>query len=679
MMRALFSGVSGMKNHQVKMDVIGNNIANINTVGFKAGRVSFAEALALTLRGATRPSTNLGGINPSQIGLGMTIGFIDSVFNQGSLETTNIQTDLAINGDGFFILSDGQKQYFTRAGSFRFDSEGRLVNPINGFVVQGKMANEAGEIDSGTVLQDIVLPFGQRVAARATTKVSFVGNLNAGESPVGTILDSGVMLAVEEAGDGSDVNGLFARGNANSTIRGLKPGLSTVTVSDGTTTKVYTYVEKDTGVGNADFHSLDDLIAEINNDFNGSMKATFDSNGAIIFEDMTGSAHEVTIKSDNPTLQAALSAANGTIDSSQGITTRTDQFSHYATENEELTKLRNAQGISLGLVPGDTINISASVGGETVTGTFDVTASTTLKDLAEAIRNTLKIQNENGVIIDEDGSLKIFGDPGEENAITNVAIRETANNSFNTVMTFNEIQKAKDVTHSTSITVYDALGEAHILTMTFKKTSIKNQWEWEVSLSGNEVIAAGNRGIITFNADGSLNTFTYENGVTALEFDPGTGADTVRIQFEVGEPNSFAGITQFSSSSTTVANSQDGYTNGDLVNINIDQTGKITGIFSNGVNKTLAQIVLAKFTNPNGLYREGNNMYSVSANSGLPIYVIAGETIQSEIIPGTLEMSNVNLAQEFTDMILAQRGFQANARVITTSDDLLNELVNIKR
>ena len=679
MMRSLFSGVSGMRNHQIRMDVIGNNIANINTIGYKASRVSFAEALAMTIRGATRPTDTLGGINPSQIGLGMTIGFIDSVFEQGSLETTNIKTDLAINGEGFFVLSDGQKNYFTRAGSFRFDSTGRLVSPVNGMAVQGKLADAEGKIDSATMVQDIVLPFGQRVPAKATTSVNLVGNLDAGQSPLGTILSSSVMLAVEEAGDNSDVNGLFARGDSNSTIRGLRPGLSTVTVSDGTTSKVYTYVAADSGSSNADFHSLDDLIAEINNDFAGSMQVHLDSNGAIVVEDLSGSAHDVSFVSDNPALHTALSAANGTIDSSAGLTTKTDQFSHVATASEELSKLRNAQGQSLGLSAGDTINIGANVGGENVTGTFSVTATSTLQDLADAIKSTFNIQREDAVVIDQNGSLRIHGDPGEDNAITGVAIRETANNNFNTVMTFNEVQKAKDVVHSTSITVYDALGEEHVLTMTFKKTNIKNQWEWEATLDGNETVSSGNKGIITFNSDGSLNTFTYDNGASAFEFDPGTGADLMKIQFEVGDLGGFNGITQFSSSSTTVANSQNGYSNGDLVNINIDQTGKITGIFSNGVNKTLAQIVLAKFTNPNGLYREGNNLWAVSANSGLPVYAIAGETIQSEIVPGTLEESNVNLAQEFTDMILAQRGFQANARVITTSDDLLNELVNIKR
>jgi flagellar hook protein FlgE len=436
----------------------------------------------------------------------------------------------------------------------------------------------------------------------------------------------------------------------------------------------------DTGATSSDFHSLDDLIAEINNDFVGSFSATLDANGSIVMEDLSGSAHQLIFTADNPTLQTAFSAANGMVDSSSGTTTQTDEFSHTATSSEELSKLRNSLGISLDLNTGDTIDVGGKVGASYVQDPFTVLATSTLGDLVNKITSVFSITNTNGVQIDSDGSLKIYGEPGEDFAITNVAIRENnGNDPFNTVMTFNEIQKATDIVHNTSITVYDALGESHLLTMAFKKTSIRNQWEWEATTGGNEIIAAGNKGTITFNSDGSMNTFTYDNGVSAFEFDPATGADTMRVRFDMGEPGDLGGVTQFSSISTTVANAQDGYTNGDLVNITIDKVGKITGIFSNGVNQTLAQIILAKFNNPNGLYREGNNMYSTSANSGLPISVTAGESIQSEIIPGTLEMSNVNLAQEFSDMILAQRGFQANARVITTSDDLLNELVNIKR
>lgn len=678
MMRSLFAGVSGIRNHQIKMDVIGNNISNVNTVAFKSGRVTFVEALALTTKGASRPTDTTGGINPSQIGLGMLVGVIDSAFNQGSLQTTNVSTDLAINGDGFFVVSDGSKNFYTRDGSFRFDERGRLVSPSDGKIVQGKLTDENGNIQAGTVVQDIVLPFGQQLAAKATSKVAYTGNLDASDTPLGSIWDMGSMLAVEEAGDNSDVNGLFARGNSNSQITGLNSGVTSITVNDGTTSRVYTYVNVDTG-SNGDFNSLDDLLTEINADFAGSFSATLTATGSVQMQDLTGSAHTLTFSSDNPTLNSALIAANGIVDSSAGTTTSTDEFSHTANLNEELSKLRNALGISLGLATGNDIIISAEVAGKNATSTFTVGAASTLNDLANEISTTYGITDTNGVSLDPDGSLRISSDPGKVNELTDVSIRVQDNEIFNTVTTPNELQKARDAVHSTSITVYDKLGEAHVVTITYTKTNIKNQWNWEVTLDKNQIAGSGNKGTVTFNSDGSLNSFTYENGVQAFEFDPGTGAETVSIQFDVGERGGLNGLTQFSSFSNAVATSQDGNFSGDLVEVSFDQTGKIEGHFSNGVNRTLAQIVLARFVNPGGLSRSGSNYYAETSASGLPNIGTASESFQSQINTGTLEMSNVNLAQEFTDMIIAQRGFQANSRVITTSDELLTELVNLKR
>ncbi len=679
MMRSLFAGVSGLRNHQVRMDVIGNNIANVNTIGYKAQRVTFADALALTLRGATMPTDRVGGINPMQVGLGMSVNTIDTILNQGSLQATGQQTDLAINGDGFFVLSDGQKYFYTRAGSFQFDAEGRLVDPANGLVVQGRMANSRGEISSTSAIDDIRLPFGQRVPARATTSIGFTGNLDASAKPLGTITKTAPFLAVEEAGDETDIAKLYARGDTNSFMTGMVSGVTTVTVNDGSKEKTYTYVSNDSGAGNGEFTSLKDLMDEINADFAGSLQVSMTSDGAIKVEDLSGSEHTVTFSSSSAALQSALGAANGAIDSSAGKTTLTDQFNHRASEDEELTKLRNSVGEPLGLKVGDDISISAIVGGEEKTGSLTIAANTTLGDLADAIETAFGITNATGVEIDKNGSLVINGDPGEENAIESVAIRISGNMAFNTASVFNEFQKAKDVTHSASITVYDELGKEHVVTLTFTKTSIENQWRWEASLAGDEIISSGGSGTINFNSDGSLNSFLYDNGMTALTFDPNDGASFVEIAFDAGDIGGFNGITQFASPSTAVASTQDGYPNGDLTTINIDETGKITGIFSNGVTQTLAQIALAVFNNPAGLIRAGENMFQVSANSGNPVMGLAGESIQAKIVPGHLEMSNVDLAEEFTNMIVAQRGFQANARVITTTDDLLNELVNLKR
>nr|HPI15635.1 flagellar hook-basal body complex protein [Spirochaetota bacterium] len=162
MMRSLFSGVSGLKNHQTRMDVIGHNISNVNTYGYKTSRVTFQDMLSQTLSGAAKPEENKGGVNPRQVGLGMTIASIDRIFTQGSLQTTGNQTDLAISGDGFFVVAEGDKNYYTRAGNFALDRDGMLVNPANGLRVQGWMAttNERGEKvanPSGTP-EDIIIP-----------------------------------------------------------------------------------------------------------------------------------------------------------------------------------------------------------------------------------------------------------------------------------------------------------------------------------------------------------------------------------------------------------------------------------------------------------------------------------------------------------------------------------------
>jgi flagellar hook protein FlgE len=678
MMRALFAGVSGLRNNQVRMDVIGNNIANVNTVAFKAGRVTFKEALAMTLQNATAPTDLQGGRNPVQVGLGVAVSSVDTLFTQGNLETTGQKTDLAIDGEGFFVLSDGTSRYFTRAGNFTIDGDGRLVS-ANGLKLLGKMADANGNITTGSIIQDLVLPFGQRIPARATTSITLTGNLDASKAPLGTIIDSRNLYAIEEAGDDSDINGLFARGQSNSKISGMVGGVTTVTVSDGTTTQSYTYVDEDTANSDGFFNSLDDLVQEINADFTGSFKAEIDSSGRLVMTDLSGKAHTLTFTSSHPALQAALSAANGVVDSGAGLTTKTDEFSHVATGSEPLTKLRNPVGEALGLSAGDTITISGKVGGVTKNGTFSVTSSSTLDDLAASIRSILELTNNVGVEIDSDGSIKINGDPGEDKEVTAVVIRETGNDVFNVAMTFVETQKAADVVHPVNVTVFDELGQRHVVTITFRKSEIEREWLWEASFSGDETVISGQSGKVHFNADGSLNSLTYDNGLSALTFDPGNGAPAVSLTLDAGVIGGFDGLTQFSSASTAVVSDQDGYANGVLSDIQIDSTGKITGIFTNGVTRDLAQVILATFNNPGGLVKVGDNVYQASVNSGDVIFGTAGETIASNIVPGSLEMSNVDLSQEFTNMIVAQRGFQANARVITTGDEMLNELVNLKR
>ncbi|HYC32231.1 MAG TPA: flagellar hook-basal body complex protein, partial [Gemmatimonadales bacterium] len=366
MMRSLFAGVSGLRNHQTRMDVIGNNIANVNTVGFKSSRVTFAEAFAQLLQGASRPPGDLGGINPIQIGLGSKIGSIDMNFSQGNLESTGQTTDLAIQGDGFFVLSDGSRTFYTRAGNFQLDANGRMVSPANGFTVQGINADSAGNLSTGTTVTDIILPFGQKSPARATTELALSGNLDSREQPLGTILSSnGRVFAIEQngtnGGTGSDVSGLYANGAANTQVLGMVPNGTTVSVTVDNVTKTYTYVPSDTGAGNLDFHSILDLRNEMANDFGAQFAgiALNDTTGAIDFT-TGGTARTLTITSSNPALLKALGSANGTI--AAASTSSTDEFSHVATQTDLVVNLRNGQGQNLGLADGDTISLAADKG-----------------------------------------------------------------------------------------------------------------------------------------------------------------------------------------------------------------------------------------------------------------------------------------------------------------------------
>jgi flagellar hook protein FlgE len=696
MMRSLFAGVSGLRNHQTRMDVIGNNIANVNTVAFKASRVTFAEAFAQLLQGASRPPGDLGGINPIQIGLGSKIGSIDANFSQGNLEATGLNTDLAIQGDGLFVLSDGSRSFYTRAGNFQLDANGKLVSPANGFKVQGINADSLGNLSAGSAITDIELPFGQKSPARATSQVTLTGNLDARQQPLGTVLATqGKVFAVENATSngaaGSDVSGLFANGAANSSVFGMVPDSTTVTLTDGTNSRTYTYVKDDTGVGTFDFNSLTDLVAEINNDFGAggfnTMSAVQNAgNGAITFT--ATSAIALAVTSSNPALLKALGSASGNL--AAAATASTDQFSHVAVSTDLITALRDGSGQTMGLAAGNTIAIDGNLGGTAVaSGGLAVGAGSTYGQLLSAINTTLGLTNITGAAIDPStGVLTVTGDGGTVNGLTGLNIRSAAAGATNFNAVFDsragnyvERQTASDVIHQAAITVYDSIGTPISLSMTFTKDpTAPNRWLWQASVPAPGAVTGGGSGFVTFDTDGRLETFAYNGGANSLQFDPGSGATApVDIQLDSGALGDINGLSQFASPSNAVASAQDGYPMGNLQDFSVDSLGVVTGYFSNGINQTLAQIALATFNNPSGLLRQGNNMYGESANSGNAIIGFSGTSNQSTITPGALESSNVDLSEEFTNMIIAQRGFQANARVITTADEMLQELVNLKR
>ncbi len=457
MMRSLFAGVSGLKNHQTRMDVIGNNISNVNTYGFKGSRVTFQDMLSQTISGAARPQENVGGVNPMQVGLGMTIASIDRIFTQGSLQTTGNQTDLAISGDGFFVVSDGDRNFFTRAGTFGLDRDGMLVNPANGLKVQGWMArmNEAGEMTvnaSGTT-EDIIIPVYGKVEARETENVRYASNLDA-RAPI-----------VPE--------------NATGRMR----------ASAGITTNIDTY-------------------------------------------DNLGNAHRMTV-------------------------------TFWRTGPNQWTA-------------------SAAITGSQGAITLDV--------------------------------------PGGGNQANQLNGNSRINLRFSP--------------EGRLISVADDASPDEM-----------NQGELFVNAS--------------YRIDGDPNVRTMRLGL--------------------GSAGLLQGITQFAANSTTRAVEQDGYGMGYMESFSIDNSGVITGVYSNGVRQTVGQVAMSVFTNPGGLTANGDNLFEESNNSGNANIGAANNGGRGRMIAGTLEMSNVDLSDQFTDMIITQRGFQANSRTITTSDQMLQEVLSLKR
>ncbi len=693
LMRSLFSGVSGLRNHQLFMDVIGNNIANVNTTGFKVGRIGFSEIFAQTLKGTTQPVSNRGGTNPIQIGLGMSVSTIDTIFAQGNIESTGQVTDLALQGEGFFVVSDGARRYYTRAGGFQFNAEDTLILPGSGLKLQGYLANQDGEITAGTPITDLRLPINRKIAAVATTNVELAGNLDVSKNPLGTILETEQLYAIEEAGDNSDVEGLYASGTANGSITGLIPNSTTVTVTDGAgVSRTYIYVDADTSTDNDAFNSLDDLVAEINNDFSGSsFTASLNGAGQIVFTDDSGATNDITIDSSNPLLNQAFSTLNG--DVFAGSLT-SDEFSHVARADDTLVNLRNQNGVSLGLTATDLVTINAQVGGSGLPpGGLTISAGTTYLDFANQIETFLGLTNSDGVEISPDrGSLIINGDGGKAYELTNMDIRATDASGTTIRTAFNEIfdntpsnyterQAAKDVQQSSTTTVYDSLGNGVDLTFIFTRdVKNPNRWTWTAKVPEPAQVTGGSTGFVEFNTDGSIKQFTYDDGAASVQINPGTDADNLSINLDPGKNGSFDGITQMSGfNSSTLIASQDGYGMGVLDLISIDESGQITGSFSNGVIQLLGQIALAKFTNPGGLIRANNNLFETSGNSGDAVIGTAGDSFNTNVVSGALEQSNVDLAEEFTKMIVAQRAFQANARTITVSDDMLSEVTSLKR
>ena len=414
MLRSMFSAISGLRAHQTKMDVTGNNIANVNTVGYKSSTTVFQDTLSQVIRAGGAAVEDRGGTNPAQIGLGVKLASITTNWSQGAAQSTGRSTDFMIEGDGFFVTRQNNEQLFTRAGSFDFDSRGKLVTP-NGTILQGWMADANGVVNPNGPIGDLSVPYGQNVAPRASTQGSVGGNL---------------------------------------------PSLA---------------------------------------------------------------------------------------------------------------------------------------------------------------------------------------DPGQS--------------------------------MQTATTMFDAQGVPHQVAYTFTKDALPATNQWTVSLTIDGTPTAVAPATLNFNADGSLDDPTPLDPYT-VSFTP----DPAVFPSWTGPVDvALSGMTQYGSANTVTSGEQNGFAAGSLESFVLANDGTITGVYSNGLRQSIGQLALAAFTNPSGLEKAGNGSFRVGDNSGAAVIGQAGTGGRGVLNSGTLEMSNVDLSEEFTGLIVAQRGFQANSRVISASDEILQDLVNLKR
>lgn len=558
---ALYTGLSGMNTNQLRIDVIGDNISNANTTGFKSSRSTFQTQFAQMFTMGTPPSNNQGGSNGVEVGLGSTVGATQRNMSQGSTETTGQATDMAIDGSGFFVVRGANNtQGYTRDGSFLLNATNQLVT-ADGSYLQGFGVDQNFKVIPGQVT-DLQIPLGRLSAARATSSVQLSGNL-----------------------DG-------------------KSGL--------------------TGVG-SHYQSASPFVVDA---------------------------------SGNP-----------------------------ADSSTDLTALRGAAAGTAMFNKGDTIMLSGVTKGTWGTlpdAKFVVgTTGTTLGDFTNWLNGSLGIRTDTGqasagASIDSNGFLVINGNPGTENGLTlNTSSITSSNSAMTQPIDFDSAltTPASGSSIHTTVQVYDSLGTPITVGVTAVLEDQTNGNKWRIyaesngNVNGPDAIGTGT---ITFDSAGKV---IAKTGLDCQIGRAGTGAaDPLNFSLDLSSVGGLTGLTQ-----SLVGTGQDGFGAGTLNSFSVGSDGTITGVFSNGLSRTLGQVAVATFSNPAGLTRQTNNLFSGGPNSGDPVISAPEVAGAGRIMSGALELSNVDLSREFIGLINASTGYSAASKVITTSNQLLNDLMQLTR
>ena len=792
MMRSLYSGVSGLKGHQTKMDVVGNNIANVNTTGFKSGRVTFADTLSQTSANASAATSNLGGTNPKQIGLGVGVASIDTIFTDGSVQATGKNTDVALSGNGLFVVKSGNETYYTRDGAFEFDEKGNYVLPGSGHYVQGWTANN-GVLNTNGGVGNIQIQAGKSMAAAVTTTATYQNNLDAAEETilgmklndakgnsitldstntnsytVGNQYSSTVRKSAVTFSTGislASAQGTYAMGKTVSLSNTAPNNVLTVTMANGDVATVPRTSAVTWRVG-SDVPSSTNPVKILDVSNTGS-EVTLDDNATIAnnsgstyrVELLNGDSIQVpststqgspyTVGSATPadtitsiTGSSIALASGGTLtngsntvyqvtDGTFSINISPSSTQTYSTTNPLTLTITNVNGTQATLDDGSTLVLTPA---QVATGTYvagysfsftpnamptlatpNVTSisavtpsaitrlSGTLDTNDGTTTNTDTFNATSGYIVPVNGltvsemtlndslgsTIKVSntdttaykaGTTQYSSSISSILLNMSDGNT--STQNSGKYTMGYSLPLTTTLTVYDTLGNAHSVVVYFTKTKTDstngNQWTASVNVDGS------GKNTIT-EQDGS--TTTIEMSDTVLQFNTvgkySDGSGMLNLTLTNGSTAAqkltidVSKLTQYSGNNT-INGVCDGNAAGTLKSISIDSSGIITGTYTNGVSQSEAQIAVAQFTNASGLTKTGASLYQQSNNSGEPNVKTArdlGVTMQAS----TLEMSNVDIANEFSDMIITQRGFQSNSKIITVSDEMLETMINMKR
>ncbi|MHC4425035.1 MAG: flagellar hook-basal body complex protein [Planctomycetota bacterium] len=672
---ALSAGVTGLQAHQKMLDIAGNNLANVNTTAFKSSRVTFSELLNETIKKASQPTTaGVGGTNPQQIGSGVGVAGITPNMLQGNIVNTGNPLDLAVEGEGYFVLSDGQQNVYTRGGSFAVDANSSLVDPATGYHVQ--RIGSIGEIDGFQTAgnSEIHVPYDVAMPAKATSAIVVSGNLSAdsafsvtrtqvitsdtsytyggGTAAVGTTriadldqytgtLSSGTITFSGYKPDGT------ALGSGPTTDLTM-PVTSTTTISD-----VLTWLNTNEGTAAvSEVQTVTLSTAPDNDPDGGTFTLTYGG------ETTSSLAWDATAVQIEAALEALSTVNSGDITVSAPI------------DNAVTFTFANTLD-DVGLV---TINSSLTDGGVAVTASVAETTT------GRAVQGVLG-SNATAALVN--GQIRIT-DSASGYSNTDLTMVWSGDGTLTMPGYFEISTVGGEEVKSVNITVFDSQGGKHVLSGAFVRTDTANTWDMVLtSISGNITgISMANRRIedITFNSsDGSYSGLGGSDSAQFIVTFAHDISNPQTVALDLGTVGTLDGLTQFAGNSTAVAREQDGYEAGSLSTVSVNNEGIVIGAFSNGIKKNIATTQIALFQNTSGLERLGDGYYVPSANSGEAIATQAMSGGAGSIHGGSLEKSNADVATEFVTMIQAQNGFQANARTIRVANDILRELTSLIR